>query len=199
MSNDIKDSPKLKSEDEIREGVLKDFGLDPDEETHKDLITKITSERMEHQKVVSTAIGQKIKIRDGKDFYKTKLTEAGLDPKTGKPLEKQKEEKKPDDSKEDKYVTKDELARLELRRQHSQLTDDEFGFVEATAKGLGKSFKDVLDNPIVKNYLETNEVQARIAGATGAPSTRFKSGTDSEESKIEKEMDGDLPVGFSSK
>lgn len=196
MSNDVK-APKLKSEEEIRSEIISEYELDSEEESNQKFISKLVNERMDTQKKLSTAIKQKINYRNAKDFYKTNAEQAGLDPKTGKPLDKKKEE--PNNSEEDKYVTKDELARLELRRQHHNLTDDEFEFVEATAKGLGKKFKDVLDSPIVKNYLETSEVQNRIAGATGAPSSRFKSGTDSEESKIERELDGDLPVGFSSK
>lgn len=193
MSKDIVKEPKLKSEGEIREEVLKDYGLDPNEETHKDLIAKITSERIEVQKKISTAIGQKIKIRDGKDFYKKVLEDAKLDPKTGKKLES---EKKVD---EDKYVTKEELKQIQLRQSYSYLPDDEFDFINARANGDAEKFKKELDNPIIKTYLATNEAQARIAGATSSPSTRFKPSGEKEEDKNANELDKDLPVGFSSK
>jgi hypothetical protein len=192
MSKDIKE-PKLKSEGEIREEIIKEYELDADNEGNQKFISKLTSERLETQKKISTAIGQKIKIRDGKDFYKKVLEDAKLDPKTGKPLE----EKKPDNQ-EDKFVTKEEFARTQLRQEHSYMNDDEFSFVEAFAKGNNVDFKKALDNPIVKEHFENIDVNSRIAGATGAPSGRFKK-SENEDDKISKEFDRDLPIGFSSK
>lgn len=196
-----KDNKKFepKGEDVIRQEVIKDYGLDPNEEVNKPFINRLTSERMDNQNKLSKAIEQKRNYRNAKDYYKTAAEKAGLDPKSGKPLEKK--EDKPDQPKvdENKFVTKEEFARNQLRQSYSHLTDDEFEFVEAQAKGSGKKFKDVLETPIVKNYLETNEVNSRIAGATGSPSSRYRTSGSSEEDKISKELDSDLPVGFSSK
>ncbi len=195
MSKDIKE-PKLKNEGEIREEVIKDYGLDANEEANKPFIDKLTSERLETQKKISTAIGQKIKIRDGKDFYKKVLEDAKLDPKTGKPLEEEKKLNNQVD--ESKFVTKDEFARTQLRQTNSFMTDDEFNFVEAFAKGNNIDFKKALDNPIVKEHFENIDINSRIAGATGAPSSRFRK-SENEDDKASKEFDRDLPVGFSSK
>jgi hypothetical protein len=185
-----KNSPKLKSQDEIRLEVIKEYELDANEEANQKFIDKLTSERVENQKKISTAINQKIKVRDGKDFYKKVLEDAKLDPKTGKTLEVKKDE--------GQFVTKEEFEKDRLRRQYSNLPDDEFDFINAQSKGSGKSFKDVLESPIVKTYLETNEAKTRIKGATSSPSTRFKP-SGKEEDKIADELDRDLPVGFSSK
>jgi hypothetical protein len=193
MSDDIKEfTPK--TAEEVTAEIIKEYGLDAGEEANKPFIEKLTSERLENQTKLSTAITQKISHRKEKETYEKFLVDAKLDPKTGKPLE----EKKPDEVKPE-FVTKEEFARANLRQTYSYMTDDEFGFVEATAKGMGKSFKDVLETPIVKSHFETIDAQNRIAGATGAPSTRFKSSESTEEQKIAKEFDRDLPVGFSSK
>jgi hypothetical protein len=193
MENKKEFSPK--DESTIRQEVITEYELDPNEEVNKKVIDKLTSERMETQKKISTAIAQKIKVREGKDFYKQVLADAKLDPKTGKPLE----EKKQVQNEEEKFVTKEEFEKDKLRRQHSDLTDDEFEFVNAYAKGSGKSFRDALKTEIVKEHFETIEVQSRVAGATGDPSTRYKSSSASEEDKIASELDRDLPKGFSSK
>ena len=193
MSNDIKE-PKLKSEGEVREEVIKEYELDANEEANQKFISKLTSERLETQKKISTAIGQKIKIRDGKDFYKKVLEDAKLDPKTGKPLEVEKQVQ----VKEENYVTKEEFEKDKLRRQFNDLNDDEFEFVNSYAKGKGVKFKEALEDKFVKNYFETNDANNRIAGATGNPSSKFKK-TENEDDKISKEFDRDLPIGFSSK
>jgi hypothetical protein len=193
MSKDIKEF-KSKDENTIRGEVVKEYELE-DDDNNKKFIDKLTSERMETQKKISTAIAQKIKVRDGKDFYKQVLADAKLDPKTGKPLE----EKKTNSNDEEKFVTKEEFAKDKLRRQYAYLNDDEFEFVNAYAKGSGKEFKDALKTEIVKEHFETIDVQSRVAGAIGSPSTRFKSSSTSEEDKISKEFDRDLPVGFSTK
>lgn len=188
MSNDNKE-PKLKSGGEIREEVIKDFGLDPDEETHQDLINKITSERLDHQKKLSTAISQKINYRKAKDFYKQAAT---TEPEPKEPIT-------PGEIDKDKYVTKEDLAKIQLRQAYSFLPDDEFDFINAQANGDAEKFKQVLESPIVKTYLATSEAQARIANATSSPSTRFKPSSVSEEDKIADELDSDLPIGFVSK
>jgi len=193
MSNDIKE-PKLKNEGEIREEIIKEYELDGDEEGNQKFISKLTSERLETQKKISTAIGQKIKIRAGKDFYKKVLEDAKLDPKTGKPLEADKQVQ----VKEENFVTKEEFEKDKLRRQFNDLDDEEFEFVNSYAKGKGVQFKEALEDKFVKNYFETYDANNRIAGATPPPSTRFKS-SDNEEDKASKEFDRDLPVGFSSK
>lgn len=189
MPNGITKEPKLKSEGEIREEVIKDFGFDPEEETHQGLITKITSERLESQKKLTTAISQKINYRKAKDYYKTH-PEKAVAPK---------EEKSLVEKEENKFVTKEEFEKDRLRRQYSYLEDDEFDFINAQAKGSGKSFNDVLESPIVKTHLESVNALNRIVGATSSPSTRFKASSEKEEDKIANELDRDLPVGFSSK
>jgi tRNA U34 5-carboxymethylaminomethyl modifying enzyme MnmG/GidA len=176
-----------KGEDVIREEVIKDFDLKP--EDHEDLIKKLTSERMENQKKLSKAIEQKIDYRNAKDFYKQKAEPV-------KPGEKKEAKTEIDES---KFVTKEEFEKTQRRNQYSYLTNEEFDFVNALAKGTGKKFEECLDEPIVKEHLESNEAQTRIAGATGSPSTRFKTSSEPKEKKIAKEFDKDYPVGFAPK
>lgn len=66
-----------KGEEDVRAEVIEDLGLDVEE--HSELIDKITAERLEHQKSLSTAIRQKRDkakaledMKKGKDFYKKK-------------------------------------------------------------------------------------------------------------------------------
>lgn len=72
-----------KGEEDVKAEVIEQLELD--EETQSDLIDKITNERLEHQKILGTAIRQKRDkanaLRDmerGKEFYKDK---AGTKPK----------------------------------------------------------------------------------------------------------------------
>jgi hypothetical protein len=60
-------------EDEIREKVVADLGIE-DNDDNKDLIDKVVSREMDHRGKLSKAIGQKIKLRDqvkGKPPVKT--------------------------------------------------------------------------------------------------------------------------------
>lgn len=83
-----------KGVEEIKTSVIEDFKLDV--ETQSDLIDKITNEKFESQKTLSTAIRQKRdkadalkSMEDGKDYYKKK---AGLDTPKGDNLNKSNEQ-----------------------------------------------------------------------------------------------------------
>ncbi len=177
-----------KGEETIREEVIKDFGFNPDDQ--KDLIDKITSERMESQRTLTKAIEQKIHYRNRKNFYKAKANT------TKEPVKKEDNHTQIDTS---NFVTKDELEKRDLRHKHSYMSDDDFNFVDALAKGKGKKFEECLDDPIVKEHFEGIEARNRIAGATSAPSHRFKSSGETKEQKIANELNRDLPVGFAPK
>jgi hypothetical protein len=177
-----------KSEETIREEVIKDFALNPDEQ--KDLVDKITSDRVNSQKKISKAIEQKIHYRNRKEFYKK---EAGLK------KEPEKKEVKLGEIDPNQFVTKKEFEEKELRNRHSYLTDEEFDHVNALAKGTGKKFEECLNDKIVKEYLESHEALNRIANATGNPSNRFRPSGDTKEKKIAQELNRDLPVGFTPK
>lgn len=196
MENNKKKVPTLKSEGDVRAEIIKDYGLDPNEEANKPFVEKLVKERMETEKKISTAIGQKINYRKAKEFYKTNAKKAGINPKTGEPVKKEKNQEPP---LEEKFITKEEYEKDRLRRQYSDLNDEEFEFVNSYAKGKGVKFKEALEDKFVKNYFETNDANNRIAEATHAPSNRFKSNEHGEEDKIAKEFDRDLPVGFTTK
>jgi len=203
MDNPKKITPK--SEEEIREQVVEDYGFDPDNEDEKSKIETAVkkeidrqNERIEENKKLSKAIEQKKKYRDKAQELASM---------------KEDDEEDEDDDEEDKdkndntqnqqqidtsqFVTKEEM----YRQKYPNLTDEEYNSINALAKANGKTFEDTMENnPIAKNYLETSEVKQRVSGAIKAPSNRIKPGqTETEEDRIANEMDSDLPPGFSSK
>ena len=98
--------------------------------------------------------------------------------------------------------TIDEIKTSQHRQKYSLLSEDEYSTFNALARAKGKEFFDdamLNDDPVVKNYMESNKVKERIENATTAPSNRSSSQGRTEDDIISNELDRDLPPGFNSK
>lgn len=195
--HDEKFTPK--SEQEIREDVIKDFDL-LDNEDNKPFIDKAVKKEVDYQSKQAELHKKLGKAISQKQNYRTKLDELNkLDD------EDEDGEQKPDSpngnpapkaSDDKKYVTQDELQATLHRQRYPNLTDEEYRQVNAIAVASNKSFEETFkDNPMVKAYLETNENRQRISGATNNPSNRVAP-RGNEVDTIAKELDSDLPPGF---
>ena len=188
MENSKEYTPK--GEQEIREAIIKEYDLDPEDDTNKPFIEKavkkeldwenkqveFSKKEIEHEKKLSKAIEQKIKIRE-------QLKAVGTDDDEPKPDLKPKEDVVVETPKDNEKLTalEQKVAEMEqkaLRSQYSHLEDEEFNAINNLAKAEGKSFEDTMsNNPLAKTYLETNKVSERIASATANPSNRTNPNT----------------------
>jgi len=193
-SNDKKFEPK--ATDVIREEVITEYGLDPEDDDNKEFIDKLTAEReavqtreIDHHKKLSKAIQQKIKVRDQNTDEDDDDDEDG---EANTPKENSVDKSSIDTS---NFVTKDDLQRM----KYPNLSDEEYKSINALANSSGKSFEDTIENnPIAKTYFESSEARERLSNVSKAPSTRSsKVDTPSDEDKIADELSSDLPVGFS--
>lgn len=127
---------KVPTADEIRAKVIADYGLD--EVENEDLVKKLVADKLEDQKRLSTAIGQKIK-------YRTKLTTKPADD-GGKP----KEEKPTPQSQETPDVTKIVQEQLDQRDLDSlELSPELKKEVKNYAKLNNISIKDATKSPYI--------------------------------------------------
>lgn len=199
MSNDKEFKPK--GEDEIREEVIKEFDLDPENEDDKGRIDKLVAREMNHQNSLGKAIKQK------KD-YRTKLEEAlnggdGADdnPDKGKEGEQKPTENQPPkpDVDTSNLVNKDELEARLHREKYPNLSDEEYNSINALAKANNTSFEDAIENnPMAKTYFADAETRQRLERNSKAPSTRSNPGnTQTEDEKVAEELSDDLPPGYS--
>lgn len=151
---------KPKGEEDVKAEVIKDLGLD--EETQKELITKITDERLEHQKTLGTAIRQKRdkakaldEMEAGKDFYKGK---AGLKPKKG--------------NESNKTNTQDGLSRDEAILFSKGHTEEEVELAIKLSKvnktSIIEATKDDYFTGVVdKRKQEEKDEKAKLSGSKG--------------------------------
>jgi hypothetical protein len=183
-----------KATDVIREEVITEYGLDPENDDNKEFIDKLTAEReavqsreMDHHKKLNQAIQQKIKARGQKE---SDGDDEDGDDET--PKEKQIDKKSEIDT--SNFVTKDDLQRM----KYPNLSDEEYTSINALAKAEGKSFEDTIENnPIAKTYFESSEARERLSNVSKPPSTRSsKVDIQSEEDKIADDLSSDLPEGF---
>lgn len=200
MENSKEITPK--GEDEIRKEVVEYYGLDAEDETNTPFIEKavkkeldIQNERIEAKKNLSKAIGQKIKKDEAISERDKKIAEL-LAKKEDDDEAELKPKGEPAPVLTDKTVENEELTTLkqklssleerQQRRDYSHLTDEEYNAINSLAKADGKSFEDTMsNNPLAKNYLETNKVNQRIAGATSAPSTRISPASEMTYDKVD--------------
>lgn len=180
----MSDDKKPLTSEEVKAKVIEEFGLDPETDGEKidKIVAREIAKQSEHQKELSRAIQRKSE-------YRQQLIDAGLiDPKTFKPIKK-----KPDGN--DHYATKDDLKEFGQRQRYPHLNDEEYASINALAKASGKSFEETLEkNPVATAYMQTVDVNKRLAGATKAPGTRIASGEQkTEEDKIGEELSSDLP------
>lgn len=79
----MSDDTKVLTPDEVKESVINELGLDPEDETNKGVIDKVVNSRLESQKALSKAIEQKAN-------YRKLAIESGLiDPNTFEPIKKE--------------------------------------------------------------------------------------------------------------
>ncbi len=146
------DNNTVQTSDEVRTKVIEDFGFDND--TQSEQIDKLTSERIEHQKINSKTIQQKVK-------YREQGVKAGiLDPNTFEPIEK-----KPDGTTFNKTNTEPSGEfREELIMIAQGRSKEEVDTLKVIAKGKGISLADAEKDPMFET----------MAGATKAAETKQK-------------------------
>lgn len=184
-----------KGEDVIRQEVYEDLNLDHEaSDEDKARAENVVQRRLKDEQFKASLHKDKKNHLNGKEFYKQKMIEAGIDPKTGKSVNQPKRDNQPNGE----FVTKDDLKDFGQRQRYSHLSDEEYASINALAKSSGKSFEETLEkNPVVAAYMQTVDVSKRLAGATKAPGTRFMPGEQkTEDDKVSEELSGDLPNGF---
>jgi len=129
-------------------------------------------------------------MEKGKNFYKK---EGGFDKK-----DSTKDTKVSKDNLDDKYATKEDLAKANHRAKYSWMKDNEYALVERESQSTGKGFSKTLgENPIVKTYFETVDIKSRQTNAIGSPSNMVnQENEDDKMNQIEKDLSGNLPPGF---
>jgi len=135
----MSDDNKVLTPDEVKAKVIEDFGFDENEDAER--IEKLTNERIENQKSLSTAIRQKVE-------YRKKLTDALGD--EGQPDgEPKKTNQQPN--------YEERLERLELKEDG--YLDDEIEHL------MSMGGKKALANPIIAKSIEAirNERKAQDA------------------------------------
>ena len=172
-----------KGEDVIRQEVIEAFkgdNEDFDEESNKEVIDKITQQRMKDEEFKASLHKQKSKARqEAENYYKAKeYYKQG-----GKP----KGEKEPK-GEETEYLTKQEFEELQKKQQERQrwsmLEDHEYEFFQGLAQKEGKSISQIMEeHPIAKTYVENSTLNQRLAGASVSPGTRISTGKTDKPSK----------------
>lgn len=181
-----------KDENTIREEVTNEFkelGYDPELEENKPLLETLVKKELDkqtnlgelHGKLDDTSkkLGQAITQKKKRDEIIESLKQANKDEEPedtpAKPNEESPAPEAPQNNEEISAI-KSEIASLKAERHRekfSHLSDEEYGSLLNLAGGLDKFNKEFLEtNPIAKNYMETNKVNERVAGATAAPSNR---------------------------
>lgn len=125
-------------EEEVRSGIIKDFGFDP--ETDKERIDKLVQKEMTYKKAISTAIGQKVKYRN----TLKELSDKNTHPKT-------KESEK--DSKDVDVNTAVNEALEKERLEDMEYPDD----IKAIIKNVA-----IINKISVKKAAQDDYVQSRI-------------------------------------
>lgn len=140
-------------EEEVRNAVIEDFGFDA--EADKDKIDKLTGERMSSHKKLSTAIGQKVKIRGERDALKGKPADGKKDDDVVVPAAPV-------------FSIKDTMA-----LQKANVAEEDIDDVTEYAAFKKVSVAEALKSPILQATLKqkSEERQSAEATATGAKRT----------------------------
>lgn len=152
------EATKEVNEDELREKLADDLGVDPDDDDQKELLDKLVEREKSHREKLSGAIKQKITWRE-----KAKKTSA--DPKdTPKAGDTPDKEEKPDI---DKLVDQKLNERLEAKELEAlDLSDELKEEVRDLAKLKGISVREAAQLPYILNRKEEAEKEERIKNAT---------------------------------
>jgi hypothetical protein len=144
-------------EDELRDKLASDFGIDPEDEEKKEFLDKLVANEKSHREKLSGAIKQKITWRT--KFQETSKKPEGQKPKDGKP-----DKEMPNI---DELVDRKLNERLEARDLESLgLSDDLKAEVKDLAKLKGISVRDAAQLPYIKARKEEVEREERIKKAT---------------------------------
>lgn len=158
------ESQKEVTEDELKETLAEDLGLDP--ETDEEVLTKIVEREKEHHERLSGAIKQKINWRE-------KAQKASENPKDTPGKDKESNEDGEPDI--DKLVDQKLNERLEARELETlDLSDELKEEVKDLAKLKGISVRDAAQLPYILNRKEEIEKEERLKKATPK---RSKGGT----------------------
>lgn len=145
------DDVEIKSEDDIRQQIIDEYEFD--EEDDKSKIDKLVSEKLEHQKTLSTAIKQKQTWR-GKAL---KASEALGEPKS--PVNQQKD---PNDA-----VKQTVRELLEEEKLNGLSISDEIKKeAQAYAKLNNTSISKALDSDYIKFKMEQEDKEQRVSDAS---------------------------------
>jgi len=154
-NNDDDFTPK--TQDEIRQGVIGDMDLD--DEIDNELIDKLVAKEELNQKSLSTAIKQKIKVRDELKGVNQKLEEVGGH---FKPAEEPTPEPKKDldiDAELDKRFEQRDLKSMDV-------SDDIKKEIETYAKTNGVTVKEAHDSSYIKFRINEESEQSRNENAS---------------------------------
>lgn len=149
------------SEDEIREKIAEDLGIDPEEES--DLLDKLVKREQSHHEKLSKAIKQKITIRE-----KLKTSES-------KPKEKSEAGKTQTKTEEsnDEIIDRKLQERLDARDLEAlELSDEVKAEVKDLAKLKGISVREAAKKPYITSLIEEEEKKAKIEAATPTRKSR---------------------------
>lgn len=135
-------------QEEIQAKIIEEFGFDPD--TDAERIEKLVNKELEHQKKLSSAIGQKIN-------YRTKLEEASKAPPT-------KVETKAVPSEEVSKIVAEQLEKRDL--DSLEYSDDLKKEIQRISKMTGKSIKETARDPYIANKIQDWEKEQRSEAAS---------------------------------
>lgn len=142
------------NEDEVKERLAEDLGLDPDEQS--DLLDKLVERERTHRQKLSGALKQKINWRE--------KAQASLKPQSNSEESKAQKQEIPDI---EEMVERKLTERLEKRELDSlKLSDELKTEVRDFAKLKGISVGEAAQHPYIKYRMEEVEREARIEAST---------------------------------
>ncbi len=165
---------KVRSAEDVRAEIIEEFGFD--EAADKDRIEKMVNRELEKDKKLSTAIGQKIKYRDGKkDDTKTETkVDTQSSPAVG--------------TKDDQMSILDQRALIK-----ADVHDDDIDEVIGFAKFNKISIAEALKRPILVNTLAEKAEYRTTAAATNTGTTRRGGTAPSDDELVSAANSGKLP------
>lgn len=188
------DETKPLSEDEIRQQIIDETGLD--EIDNEEAISKLVKREVKVQSDKFNAIQQKKRQRTEKETYAQRMRDAGLDPETGQPLEKKPKE---DPKKEipEGVMTETRYKEIKFQEQLDDLNiegieiDDDFKKeVEKVAKLNNQTPKQAVSDPFIQWKIQEKKNKTAVDDASlgNNPSGRVrKQAGDLERVNLEKE------------
>ncbi len=169
------DSLKEVNEEEVRTGVIEEFGFDP--EADKEKIEKAVAKEVKHRKTLSVAIGQKVKIRTERDTLKGAGAGDGKGGKGGEAAPA-----------EPVLTIKDSLA-----LQKANIAEEDLDEVLDYAKFKKVSVAEALKSSILQTTLKQRAEERTTAEATRTGKARAGNTSLSDEQLLANAAKGELP------